>query len=438
MLGWLGLALLPPLVLAWQVFSHSHVRLDHRLLFTLGMCFYASLPAMLFVIASYGEMDDPFITVWLRLFALLSETEKQVLPWTILGLWTAFLAGDMAMAGLLARRAANRRAARHAMPASVAAVLAPALPLVIRALALVLVAFVGLLTVQNRHHLLGGYDLDQVGGFRGPIQLAIGFLTLLLLIVLAHRRMFSRNDLILTAAALGVSMLLSVLLGTRQNVLTAVMALLAFRSCFGRPLTPLRLISALGLIVVLGVAVAVVRLPGANLSYALVFAFTEPAGTFISLLTMTAFNALPFFSTPDELLVSALNLIPSAIWPGKADFLEPFQHRFIVLAPLGARHLGVSLISNFGIIGAPLLLAVMGAALRLLKQLTWRPDLQPTYAFLAGVVALDLWRNPLQVSVAKNMIQTAVIFPLGVYVLAGLILFAVLDRGRSIQAQRRL
>jgi hypothetical protein len=265
-----------------------------------------------------------------------------------------------------------------------------------------------------RELLLAGYsDPEYSQAARGPLQLSMLLIFYLLAFGIERREHINPRVLWSLGAASLFIVAASLSMGTRQGFVTVAFATAVFLSTlFGGIRRGIFILTAAALLVLLAF-IGVWRL-GAG-EGTLVNAALEPIGTFISALTMVSFNEIPAFALPDEIALGLLNLVPSALWPGKGEYMGQFAPDLQYLAPLGAQHFFVSMISAFGWIGSLAFLFLAAVGLQLFRARCVSVRMTGSYSIVAAVFAMDLWRNPLSITIVKICLQAALLWPIIVY-----------------------
>lgn len=398
-------ALLLPLavVLARFLWAERRYRVTYVDLFNVGFFVYVSLP-LLFAISEQLRVL-PLVEHWQALVLGLSSTRFSWLIWFAPVCWIAFELG-VGLGLLLTPRLATHsgQVRQH--------------PLVVNSTICILG---GLLTLYSLAHifryralLFAGYsDPEYSQAARGPLQLAMLLIFYLLAFGIERRDRVSRRVLWLLGGAALLIAAASLSMGTRQGLVTVMLATAVFVSTLFGGVRRGTFVLIAGVLVTLLAFVGVWRL-GAGQGMLVTAAF-EPMGTFISALTMVSFNDIPALAVPDELAIGLLNLIPTALWPDKLEYMSRFAPDLTFVAPLGAQHLFVSLVSAFGWVGSLAFLLASGVCLQLFSARCVATRTTGSYAIVAAVFAMDIWRNPLSITLVKICLQAAFLWPIAVH-----------------------
>ena len=403
-----------PIVCAWRSsVSRRGFELNHVTLFTLGFVFYWVLPIAAGESGVFG--GNPFLGWWYTYY------RQSVTPGplrTYLVYATLIYVAFVVATGLGRRVAARDEATDRAVLA-----FAPKLLAVPLALSVVLLALLGW---RLRGELFTGYSggigavADVDGQRRGPLAATtLVLLNLLLLrLAVADARGAPRRGLLgmlrdpyVLCFAAAAAMLLS--LGVRLYAITGTLALVSYLSVFRQPLTWRAAAVMLVLVVGVGGAVGSLRF-GASVSLVAIGAGVamEPLFTSFSLLSFIRQDEFPLFNFPRFVLGDLINLIPSAVLPGKSALLvRPEDYGYVVYAPVGALSSFFSTMINFGLVGTMMLTALLGFSLPLLRaQRAALPRV--VYAMVSACLGFTVFRDPFSVSLIKNILQFSIITPL--------------------------
>ncbi len=290
-------------------------------------------------------------------------------------------------------------------------------------------ALAATLSYQLRGLLLGGYhesfgEDDAEVFHRGTLSSAFVLMLVAYLFVrfVSQGRWLAKPhrlaDLASTLALLGIGgALLS--LGGRLYVVSALVLLLMLRA--SRNAAPLRNARRLWLLTGAGMtAISLVGLWRTDADFSitalLINLLSEPGFVSISLASLMGANAVPALHAPTFLLGDAVGLAPAFVYPDKINRLFSLRQEFDVSSPFGGLNGLASTTANFGWAGAIVVAFLLGAATTAFS--VWASRASP-YARRRWVVvvatalpALSLYRDPFVISVYKNLLQNAIVFPL--------------------------
>lgn len=406
---------LPALYLIWRVLLRRRVEVTHRETFTLGFLWYAGLPLLLSGLNV--ELASPALRGWQAIATLMGPARLDAeLIWGV-AVWAAFIAGTM----IVPRSEADRAPpADGAYPMAWRVVL-----LVIGAAAL---AFGIAWGSANRGLLFAGYETSVVDDVvRGPLQAALLYTSIAAMIAFLRRDAIGNAPVLLNGSAALLMILLSLSLGTRGATVLALLMVVVVTSRLRGGLSRGLVVSG-GLAGVTALAaLAAWRLRSNDLGFAVLSPALESLYTYFSAATYLAFNDIPTFAFPSPLVGAVGNLVPRALWPGKAEYLEGLLSGVKMFQPVGAMHVFASLLINFGWLGS--LVAVFGAGLGVERlSRSRRPACVASYGLIVGVLTTDVWRNPFAQSLIKSVLQGAILVPL---MITAAVLFTSRQRGAA-------
>jgi hypothetical protein len=407
------LALLLPLAVLLVRFLkvQSPFTITHLDLFNLGFFVYVSVPIVLSLSTALRNL--PLVEQWQMIAGGIAGAQLQWMAGFAIACWAAFHAG-VATGALTGKvGAASPSAARLAQAPEHKAVLTSTIAL----LASALLAFVFVHTYLHRELLFAGYsDREYSETARGPLQLAMLLVSYLMAFGLERREQVGRGVLVFAGAVLLAIVVDSLSMGTRQGVVTLLLGGVVFWSRFQGGISRSRFLIFGACVLFLLALVGIWRLSqGSGL---FLTALLEPLLNFLSALTLMGFNEIPAFALPDELLHGLLNLIPSSLWAGKSEYFATQAQDLMFIAPLGGQHFFASTISAFGWCGTLMMLFVVGLLIHRFALGAYQTRRIATYAVLASVLGMDMWRNPLQITAVKICIQVGVLWPVVIHLVS--------------------
>jgi len=367
----------------------GRARLSHLHLFAIGWVYYLLVPILAGRLGLF-ESSDSFSLM--RRFASPEDRWWPALMLYALLLPLAFLAGH-AFAGRIPRMRGLRTPT-----AGPSQVLVP-----VYALALLLTGYAA------RGNLFGGYSADLDLAAVGPIST---LQMCLLFQYLAARAEGSRSR-----RWLGLLLLLSSVLllgmGGRLYVLSTLVAIYVdwwkFRASGSRA----RLRSLVAVIVTplaFGV-VGMLRLGIFDLGDLSFYIFAEPLFTSISAFTLMDGNGWALLDTPRDFFSAFINLIPAALWPGKAGHVITLLDTSLDFeTPFGAISIVTSTIGNFGYLGGPLFLGVVGFAMERARRGTESVAGRALYCYLCGLMPFMLFRDPFSIQIKVALLGFVLIW----------------------------
>lgn len=403
------IALLLPLAVLLVRFARwgTPFAVTHLDLFNLGFFVYVSVPLILAL--STVLRGSPMIEQWQMIAAGIAGTQLQWMAWFAMACWAVFH-GGVAAGVLLGKIGAGPSSKPPPDLQQHPAILS--WTILMLASALLMLALVH--TFQYRDLLFAGYgDAEYSETARGPLQLAMLLVAYLMAFGVERRTHVRAGVLVFAGWVLLVIVIASLSMGTRQGVVTLLLAGMVFWCRLHRGISRGRFLIFGASIFLLLAIVGIWRLSqGSGLLFT---ALLEPLLNFFSALTLTAFNEMPAFELPNELVYGLLNLVPSSIWAGKGDYFAALEQDLVFIAPLGGQHFFASTISAFGWCGTLVVLFLVGLLIQWFARNAYHKRQIATYAVFAGILGMDIWRNPLSISLVKIVLQVGVLWPIVIH-----------------------
>lgn len=203
-------------------------------------------------------------------------------------------------------------------------------------------------------------------------------------------------------------------LGGRLYFISSLVMLLVYRTTYFQRI-PVRRMLLYSLAGVAFVGVAGLLRQGQSLaaSQALINLVGEPVFVSLSLLHFLQVNSFELLKFPIFLISDFINLIPSALFPGKAAYLiDPAQYSYEVFSPIGGLNSFFSFLVNFGVIGTFVTLFLMGFGLSYLRGRDRTLLHRVIYVLLTGWIGFTFFRDPFSVSVVKSMFEFSIAEPI--------------------------
>jgi hypothetical protein len=398
--------------------KYSALRIDHVILFALAHAYYFSMSSLMRQLKVFND------TYWFVYRYFVNVTESRQLAssvWSLLFL-VAFLTGAH-VAEQRRRVAVDDSSLEDGTPPRQPALFEPAT--LLTALSL---AFFMLMAVRFRGVITQGYrSLDpasiqnELG--RGVLSAtATGTMLCALFGVHVTMRRSDRRHQRLAwafgAVAIAVPSLTLLLAGGRIYVATSVVAILVWFTQVVRPVKRSFILGAGVCSFVALTALGSIRtgeLPDREtLGF---FATSESVLTSISQATFLSSEREIFLPAraPQYLASDITNILPRAIVPNKESLrLDPEDDGFSIGSALGAVHLQVSSLINFGYVGSLVVVALSAYGLSRLKlkvQENTASVLSITYATCSAALTFTLFRDPFSISVVRWIIVNGAILP---------------------------
>ena len=418
--------LIPLLFVSKQCASAGKIEFNHVLLFSIGYLVYWVTPIALGEGRFFTEYSA--MALWYGLFDRIPQSVIVLYLLMSLGIYLAFCAGV-----LLCRRLRPER------PLAVRRFFFDARLLNFFLLLGGMAASVYIVGLRDR--FFRGYTLNRTltdPDSHGSL-IAVGIFLLSLAILYSLKRQEKRPDIRFRDAVshhffavyLVVALLL-LSLGGRLYFLSFILMLLVCRSVYFQKIS----YRAFALFVmVVGVStgtIGVLRL-GASVSTSagLFNVAAEPLFNSFSLLQFLVDGRFDLINVPIFLLGDLVNIIPSALFPGKgALLLDPDKFGYYVFSPVGSLSSFFSFMINFGFLGTLLVIFCLGFFLQLLRS-RGRSVLSKTiYVMVSAWLATTFFRDPFSVSLVKSIFQYSILFPVIVVFSAGLLTFWLVEAPR--------
>lgn len=284
-----------------------------------------------------------------------------------------------------------------------------------------------LLLYRGRSQLFTGYAGDITVSLRGTLY--AGLIILFSLLLLNY---FARNERGIKAVLKnkwGIFYIILALLvlttGGRLYVVSNLVALMIAVTYLDGKGIPLQKLAGFFAAALLAVGfIGSWRLSGvfgtegvADISFESIFynILQEPLYTNFSIITYLAgSNVLRLFSFPKVFFSSWINMVPSIVMPDKANYILTIADREAsVSTPLGALHYFTTFNIDFGFLFAALFFFALGYWLsRLERKCGENAALYCTvYVLASSNLMFTLYRDPVSVSVIKNIFEFSIMVP---------------------------
>lgn len=284
-----------------------------------------------------------------------------------------------------------------------------------------------LLLYRGRSQLFAGYSSDMTVSLRGTLY--AGLIMLFSLVLLNYFSGNTRGMKALLINKWGIFYIILALLilttGGRLYVVSNLVALMIAVTYLDGKGIPLQKLAGFFAAVLLAVGfIGSWRLSGvfgtegvAGISFENIFynILQEPLYTNFSIITyLGGSNVVRLFSFPKVFFSSWINMLPSIVMPDKANYILTIADREAsVSAPLGALHYFTTFNIDFGFLFAVLFFFALGYWLsRLEKKCGENAALYCTvYVLASSNLMFTLYRDPVSVSVIKNIFEFSIMVP---------------------------
>ncbi len=401
------------------------IEVNHVLLFSLGFFIYWVLPIVIGLLRLF--QDAPAMALWYQIFDAIPETVLAVYLLICLLCYFCFGAGTVACGALFVNRAAEYREIIFDR-------LLLNIPLVFFLFSAGVYAFV------LRDQLFKGYteSVYSDAGTRGAFTGSSIFLLSTAIVYTVKWEEISRARLPFFRIILNrffvayfVVALLVLSLGGRLYLLSAVLMLLVYRTVYFRRFRPQAALGLAALVIGL-IGLAGLGRQGINVSLGdlVLNLFVEPLFNSFSLIHFLAYGSLELLKFPIFLLSSLVNLVPTALFPGKLGFIaNPEDYGYVAFSPVGALNSFFSFMINFGVIGTMLAFFFFSLWLQRLKTQRQTVLSKTVYVMVCGWLATSFFRDNFSISLVKVILQFSILVPVLLVVSASLV-------SQSLRGQR--
>jgi hypothetical protein len=375
-------------------------QLTHVTFFSAGYLFYWVLPILVGQIQIFNADSENGFGNWVGFFQNVPQGQLVIYAISILIYYFCFLLGDA-----LARKIAP----------SARKIKTPSLTFVF-----ILYIFVFIVAASYTYHLrnLVGANYGDIG----DAILGMGTLAALSLVLLGLALLKTTENEEATFLAtisnrwmLGFFLIsfFQLTMGGRLYFVSSLLLLASYRSVFFKKYSAGQLLAfTLGAAAFAGAAGLLRLKSGLALSAVVLNLAGEPVFTSFSLVSFLGSNHIPWIELPRLLAGDFLNLVPSAILPGKMDlFPDPAKAGFSFVSPMGAMNSWVSFMINFGLVGTALVMVFIGFFLRRLLMSAKSPIFKTQYLMCSAFLVFTFFRDPFSVSLVKNFFEFSIVMP---------------------------
>lgn len=406
--------ILPALYAVRRSYARGMVEVNHVTLFTIGFLAYWIFPIGVVLLLS-SQLESTLGDDLMNLYAGAGNMSLYLVLCGVI--YLAFIAGDQ-----LGKRQKVRGPGR----------LKPISEKLLAQFATVAVIIAALALYSARAILLkGSYVTDTDWQQRGTTAAACIFLFIMAMIHIVQNRPATLKGLLLNRYMLlfwPVNLVLF-LSGSRLYFISFTLMLIVYWSTNRKRLRAVRLAAILGSAALLMGLVGAYRLGGDGGHSIVANLIAEPMFTSFSLAAFLSSKTFFLLKPPVYLASDMLNLIPSALFPGKVALMEQMPD---IYSPLGALNSFVSFQWNFGLIGTAGFMFFLGYGLSRMRR---RRELwvQVAYVMTSGWLAFTFFRDPFSISLVKNILEFSLLLPAVIIVVARLVAYAVNGR-RALSA----
>jgi len=363
---------------ARRVSKPQQAKRHHFYLFLLGWTYYLLVPVLAGRLGLFESLES---------FELMSRYVRPTDP-----LWPTLIAYILALPVFFVAGSMLAQSLPHLRRSVTPLYWATRVLLPVYGLMLIIFAF------SARANLFAGYAEDMDLSVVGPI--ATLQMALLLQYMLAKAAGLASARW--AGMMLTISSVLLMSMGGRLYVVSSLVALYIYWWQWSARDARARRLSLVPLIVApIGLAmIGMWRMGVFDPSALFFYLFAESMFTSISAFTLMASQGPALVHGPSDFLSAFLNIVPSALWPDKASMMvslieTPLQFE----APFGATSIVTSTIGNFGFLGGPLFIGLVGFIMGRAATNTRLPTGRALYCYLCCLLPFMFFRDPFQVQV---------------------------------------
>lgn len=244
-------------------------------------------------------------------------------------------------------------------------------------------------------------------GYQGILELSpvgpISTLQLLILYQYIYEKSINNNFSKYFALLLIINSIVLLSMGGRLYVLSAlVTCYVRWWNC-GASNNSVRLYSFASVIGVLSFFIYLGMWRVGEVDYSLIAFYISAESIFTSISSFTLFQNggwSAIFDFPGEFIISFANIIPSAIWHNKAEWLSSYVSGMQNYeTPMGAVSIVASTVSNFGFVGGLLFFMGVGFYMTAVSRTRGDPARESYYYYLIGFLPFMFFRDPFQVQI---------------------------------------
>lgn len=360
--------------------------LTHRHLFVVGWVYYMLVPLLLGVLGAFDSVDS------LGLLGRYFDAKSPSWPYLVAYSLGAPLAYWIGSRWAPLRTIALPHAPPRGRRPTGAWVLLPVYGVLVAVFAL-----------QARSLLGAGYMGDLDISLLGPLATV----HMLILYQYLYERGAGHRVANAFALLLAINSVLLLSMGGRLYVLSALIAIYFRWWNWGAPTRAAQLRS---LVAILGIPVALVAIGMwrvGETNYSLVGFYLLSESTFTSISTFTLFTGghwSGLLDMPSEFLAAFANVVPSQLWPGKAEWLATLaaaSQNFE--SPFGAVSITASTVGSFGFVGGLVFFMAVGVYMTAVGRTRGNAARESHYCYLVGLLPFMFFRDPFQVQVKVVM-----------------------------------
>ena len=401
---------LPFIIIVRRIMRAGGLQLDHIFLFTCGFYFYWITPIIIATSDIPSTYDLLEFNNWIRYYSEVSQYKLSIYLIYTLILYVAFLIGDVI---------SNKLHKRNIKIISI---------INNKFLYIFLIIFT-LLSLFHVYPLIGklftGYKISPMYAATGPFTaniLALLSIALLYVVKLDHAKLSIYNFIwaIINPGFIifFIMCILLVSLGTRSLFIASILVYASLYSCYNKPLGIISSFTLFVSVLLMSQFILLFRI-GAKLWHINNYSIEIVVNFLISDTLIISFSLwdfltkyeIPYINYPFSLLSQMVGLIPSFIFPLKNEYyIEYASLGYNIVATQGTTSTFVSLLINFGLIGAIVCLFCISYFMTWLSKQNTQPYIT-MYVMTCGWLGISFFRI-FETTLIKYFFQFSLLIPL--------------------------
>ena len=401
---------LPFIIIVRRILSTGGLELDHIFLFTCGFYFYWIGPIIIATVNIATTYDILEFNKWLSYYFEVSQDKLSIYLICTLILFLAFFIGDVISNKL------------HKTNIEIKSIINN------KFLYIFLIIFT-LLSLFHVYPLIGklftGYKIFTMYAATGPFTanlIALLSIALLYVVKLEHAKLSMYNFIraIINPAFIifFIMCILLASLGTRSLLIASILIYASLYSCYYKTLGIISSFTLFVSVLLLSQVILLFRIGAKfwhinnySIGSIVKFLISDPLIISYSLWDFLIKYEIPYINYPFSLLSHLIGLIPSFIFPLKYEYyIEYASLGYKIVAAQGTTNTFVSLLINFGLIGAIVFLFCISYFMAWLRKQNTQPYIT-MYVMTCGWLGISFFRI-FETTMIKYIFQFSLLIPL--------------------------
>lgn len=406
--------MLPLAVIAQRYIKEDGVKIDHVFLFSVGFIFYFILPfylGMIGFISKYENSGD----IWYEIFLSIERRQLIIYMLSCLMFYLSFIGGDVVYKGFYNR-----------LPPKWLTVSIPLSNRLLKAVFVFALLLTSFYLYPLRHKFFSGYKISPMFVETGPLTAMVISLLSLAFIYSSSiyqecgkKLMFSKCMVNSYFIMYLFCVILLVSIGGRLVFISSILMVLVFYSVYFRPVQFSTLIGSLFAVIMISHLIVYLRVQHIkdmtfykfSIEAVLMYLYSETVNVSFSLLGFLKNYKIDLLKMPVIIASRLINVIPSSLMPHKGSFVVQYGDLgYNIYAPHGGLNAFVSLVVNFGSIGAMAVLFLFSFFMSWFKELP-NTLTRAAYILISGWLAISFFRN-FEGTLVKMIIEFSILLPI--------------------------